>query len=357
MERLFYLLIREDALEEDNVKNKMGFFTQYVKVGARYKHYLSGRAAVPMQVRMSPGGKPKMKAVSKPRKKKNASATGVKAVHEDHPASTNVSSPLRARSAPRVRRTVVESDSDEGELDFFEPIRKAGIPRKNKKHEMGPPITTDDKIAQLDDGHRHVLEDFVEKARDSVSKIMMSRSLRRRPVSDTILREIAIAFPKNRDEMLNVEGMTEEIYQNVGQMLLKLIKAAYVDYDAIMRAQEDLPDEYDDPDVVEISDDDDGFVVDDEGDDNEDEDVEESENSRYFSASAEVDRFNSQSRCLTTEIFHSNCEQCPTSPCLDRNRRVRDSRSQLQGQDQGRRASEVAEVASRKRPKGGILGE
>ena len=314
VERLFYRLISEHALKEVNVPNNMGFPIQYVQVGAQNRDYINGRAQLFLQIRLSPNGKTKSKAKTKTKKNKPGH-TGVKAAIEEHPASTNVSSPLQARAAPRIRRNVVESGSEDDEdCDDFEPVRKAGVPRPRKVREMGPPITTDEKIAQLNDEHRHILTDFVEKARQSVSKIMAAKSLRRRPVSDTVLREIGIAFPKTRPELLNVEGMTEDICQIVGTPLLRLIKLASKDYDAIMGGYEDLPAEERGEDVVEISDDeDDGFIVPDgqEESEDEDDDVEESENSHYFSATAEVDDFNSRSEWPPLKTFDAN--QSPVS--------------------------------------------
>ena len=314
VERLFYRLITEGALKEENIKNTYGFPIQYVKLGNRYQNYLNGKATIEIQIRLSPTGKAKAKPKTKKKKKSN---TGVKAAFDDGPASTMVSSPLQARSAPRVRRQIVESDSEsESELDYFEPVRKAGVPKKRQSREMGPPITIDHRIAELDEGHRHVLQDFMEKARDSVGKIMRSKSLRRRPISDTVLREVAIALPKTQKELQDIEGMDDDTYQNVGSALLKLSKSAYNDYNAIKEAQGELPDGLVDPDVVEISDDEgDDFVVPDGEEDSGEESDEASENSRYFSASAEVDKFNSQSRWLPAKTFHADqsaVSQIPT---------------------------------------------
>lgn len=316
VERLFYRLITEGALEEENVKNKSGFPIQYIKLGDQYERYLKGRATVEIQIRLSPTGKPKARP-DKKKKKARTRNTGVKAAIEESPASTNVSSPLQARSAPRVRRAIVHSDSEgESELEFFEPVRKAGIARKAKSREIGPPITLDEQIARLDKGHRHILQDFMERARDSVSKIMVSKSLRRRPVSDTMLRKIAIALPMDQQEMLDIEGMDGDIYQNVGPMLLRLSKSAQNDYAAIKMAQGEVSDEAEGQDVVEISDDDDdGFVVPDDEEFSEDEGAEALESSRYFSASVEVDKFNSQSRWLPSKTFHADqilVSQIPT---------------------------------------------
>ena len=318
VERLFYRLITERALEEENIKNTSGFPIQYVKLGTRYEQYLRGKATVEIQIRLSPTGKPKARP-AKAKKKKNAgtSNTGVQAVIEEGPASTNISSPLQARCARRVRRPVVESDSEgESELDYFEPVRKAGVPMKAKSRQMGPPITLDEQIARLDDEHRHIFQDFMEKARDSVGKVMVSKSLRRRPISDTVLRKIAIALPKTQEDMLDIEGMDEDTYQNVGAVLLRLSSSAHDNYTAIKVALGQVPNDSAGQAVVEISDDEyDGLVVPGNQEDSGEEGAEASESSRYFSVSAKVDNFNSQSRWLSSKTFYADqilVSQIPT---------------------------------------------
>jgi bloom syndrome protein len=203
---------------------------------------------------------------------------------------------------------VVESGSeeeDEEQLSYFGPVRKAGVPRARKTEEMGPPITTDEKMALLDPSHLHILKNFVDEARATIRKVMEMKGHRRRAVTDTVLREIAIAFPQTKEEMLLVEGMTEDTYQIVGPALLRLIQQARKNYDAIKRAQDDLPETWGgeddvDNDIVEISDDDEAADEDDAADEFDDSefedlDLDESESSRYFSASSSVQQFNKQS--------------------------------------------------------------
>lgn len=291
VDRLFQRLVMEEALIEYQHKNKMGFPTQYVKLGPRYQQFLTGRASLQLQCRISPRGKSKAKTATKTKKKAN---TGVAAAADDLPASTNVSSPLQSREAPRLsrRRQVVESDS-EGDSDF-EPIRQAGRAKATKKRSLGPPITIDEKLANLDDMHRHILDDFVEKARKAVKKIMMNRDLRRNSISDSMLREMVIDFPATKDNLLGIRGMSDDLCEVYGSELLKLIEVAQSNYLAIKDAQGD--DEFyagaGQDGVFEISDDNDDFVVDDDFDEVDDES--QGENSQYFRASADVQGFNNR---------------------------------------------------------------
>ncbi|ETN39244.1 uncharacterized protein HMPREF1541_05467 [Cyphellophora europaea CBS 101466] len=295
VDRLFYRLAAEEAIEEYQLQNRMGFPTQYVRPGRLWDAFDRGSSKLTMQCRVSPRSKAKAKAPAKGKKKKVS--TGVEAASDNYPALTNVSSPLQARTAPRLARKqrIVESDSDEDSQ--FEPVRRAGVAQPTRKRGLGPPITIDQKLANLDEMHQHVLEDFVERARDVVQKVMIENNMRRRAISDTMLREMAIEFPRTEGELLRINGMTEDYLSIYGPDLLRLIETAHSNYLAIKSAQEDEAND-DGPgraEFVEISDDEDDFIVDDDDDDDDDKsDASPSGRSRYFDAGNDVEQYNRQ---------------------------------------------------------------
>jgi bloom syndrome protein len=303
VERIFQRLLSEDVLEEYSVMNAMRFPTAYIKLGPNYKDFENARRSLKIQVRVeSPKGKAKEKSPGK--------KDGRKRGAEDYPESTNISSPIQARSRakPTGGKQRQENNADvESDIDYFEPIREHGVPRRSKTRELGPPITTDQKMAKLNPTHRHVVNDFVESAKKSLKGIMLSMSLRRQPVTDTQLREMAITFPQNSQELLQIEGMDEDKLARYGPRLLKLVKEAHNNYEAIMRAQEDKPDDPNHKNVVEISsDEDDDFINDEDEFDmsQSDVDFDDTETSQYFSApDPEVERFNAQS-----ETTQATCE-------------------------------------------------
>ena len=296
VERIFQRLLSEDALEEYNVMNKMGFPTAYIKLGPNFKDFENGRKPLKIQVRVkSPKGKEK---AAEPPKRKTRTA-------EDYPVSTNISSPIETRQTrPRGKLTQgirpglpeVEEDSD---IDYFEPVREKGVPRRSRTRELGPPITTDEKMERLNATHRHIVDDFVGTAKKALQDIMFAKSLRRQPITDTQLREMAITFPQNDQELLMIEGIDEYKLATYGRLLLRLVKEAHNNYEAIMRAQEDIPNDPNHKNVVEISSDDEDFINDgDEFDMSQSEiDFDDTETSQYFSApDPDVERFNAQSR-------------------------------------------------------------
>lgn len=153
-ERLFYRLLGEDALAEDNVINRQAFAIQYILPGRRAAEFENGQRQMKLQVRVSPNGK------SKAARQTQKSRTS----NQGDPQSTMLSSPIQSAKDRRHARTQqrrARADSDEAsESDGFEPIREVGKKRQHNARELGPPITSDQKMDQLDHLHRAVVEDF-----------------------------------------------------------------------------------------------------------------------------------------------------------------------------------------------------
>lgn len=155
-ERLFQRLLSEGALREENVVNSKRFATQYVKIGRRAAEFETGRRELKLQVRLSP------------RKNTSRSNSGN---NDDHPQSTNVSSPVQSANQRRLARfqhRAGDSDDDDSESadsDGFEKIRVAGKSRQERKRLLGPPITEDGDFSRLDPLHQTIAEDFMYYAK------------------------------------------------------------------------------------------------------------------------------------------------------------------------------------------------
>ncbi|KIV82834.1 hypothetical protein PV11_04907 [Exophiala sideris] len=298
VERLFYRLVSEDALAQYNVTNKSGFATQYANLGPNAQVFEDGRRPMKLQVLTSPRNKTKGKAKPQVRKKAKAN-TGVAAATDYYPASTNVSSPMQPLSRRRLMQQSPTSSDDDFVVQSSEEDDVVSGKRKKKMDEFGPPITTDENLGTLNETHQHILSDFVERARKEIDAIMIRKSLRQRPITDRVLREIAIKFPTSDKELKQVMRLNPDMYKIFGPTLLRLITTAHNDYEAIMRAQEDRPDDPNHATVVEISDDEFGGV-----DDvaESDFDPEETESSHYFSVADEVSRFNERMSQIQTSV-------------------------------------------------------
>ena len=158
-----------------------------MKLGKNCDDFTEGRRKLKIQVRISPNGKAKASKQASKRR-----ATGVQAARREYPQSTNVSSPIQAASRRRqvqregenqkferalhrngyARDNFVISDDEaqnfeenNEEEDEFEHIREAGRPQRTSRRQLGPPITTDEKLGRLNQTHRMVVEDFMIHAR------------------------------------------------------------------------------------------------------------------------------------------------------------------------------------------------
>jgi bloom syndrome protein len=266
IERLFARLLSEDVIGEDNVVNKMGFANQYVILGSKCREYESGRKRFHLQIKNTP--RPKAKAS----KKKSAADRGTKrakkresAAPPELPLSTNVSSPIQAASSRKKPKQPARGDTyangylrddfvvsgpedeeygvtDDESSDAFEPVRIAGQPRAEKTKSLGPPITSDDLMATLDDVHRTLVESFVTSARKVAKDISLDKSLRAVPFSDTVLRQMAIRFTETTDEMLDIPGIDATKVHLYGKRFCKMVQDCRRSYEDLTGQQEDAPD-------------------------------------------------------------------------------------------------------------------
>lgn len=328
LERLFYRLLADDAIREANVVNKLGFANQYVMLGKNCDQYTArGNQRLHMQVRTSPRGKPTV-----PPKKKTKSDSGVgqaksrkKAVGSmpppDLPQSTNVSSPIQAASRRKKASKsgnkpsagldrhangyyhdgfVVEDPEDGGygngtddqsSDDAFEPVRVKGKPPRDKARRLGPPITSDTTMDGLDEVHRMLVESFVEGARRKAKEIMLHKSLRAVPFTDTMLRQMAIHFTTTEDQMLQIPGIDPERVRLYGKHFCKMLKETKSSYEDMMAQNEQQPDPNAQNVIDLVSEDEDDYGSFEASDLEEEE---EGEPSAYFQPSKDVQAFNAR---------------------------------------------------------------
>ena len=330
IERLFYRLVAEDAIREENVMNKGGFANQYVALGRNCDEYRPGRRRLEMQIRTTARAKPTIPPKKKKRKKsageesakQRKKAAGSMAPPE-LPLSTNVSSPIQAATTRKkaskstnkstrgemhangyCRDNFVISDlesnnhadsDDEGSSEgAFEPVRVKGQPRRERTKNLGPPITSDKLMDSLDDIHRVLVDSFVDGAREEAKKLMLNRNLRVVPFTDTMLRYMAIRFTETEDQMLQIPGINPEKVELYGKYFCKMVKNSRRSYEEMMGQGEQQPD----PnarnviDLVSDSDDEDEYGSLDASDLEVEED--EGEPSAYFPHPREVQAFNAR---------------------------------------------------------------
>ena len=183
---------------------------------------------------MNQGSKPK------PRANKNANS------RQDFPQSTNVSSPVQA--AAKRRNTQRAKASKHFDLSHIHSIGKDHVMRddgesfyesqddsddafqtvdEQSRRPLGPRITTDEKFASLNSTHQLVVEDFMVHAASESKKVgprlfmpvsfdrptderqlLLEKGLRAQPFTETILREMAITFPRSKQEPIQIDTGT-----------------------------------------------------------------------------------------------------------------------------------------------------
>lgn len=282
VERLFYRLVNEDALKIDHQTNGHGFPLEYLKLGRRCEEFERGHSKVQFQVRLGSSKKSRSKPTKiKSKRKKNAATNSDN--DADFPPPTMLSSPVAARrkSSTKSRSAPIVVPSESEGDDDFEPVRQAGRAIHRRQHEPGPPITIDQRIAQLDEAHRSVLELFVKDTRDALRNVEMNFGLRQKLISDTVLREIGIELPTTAESLSRFEGMTEDKLKICSKVVLARTQAAQQDLQALRLAMGD------DAELV----DDGGGLGQEDSSEGDCEDEEETTNSAYFSAPNEVSAF------------------------------------------------------------------
>lgn len=354
VERLFHRLVSERALAENNVVNRSGFPTTYVKLGTESSRFERG---VRLELQVCVGSKRAKEPPTKRQKKTKADPSmeeqskwkktvGSRAL----PVSTNISSPLVAApermkkhqpSKPDLNNYRYDAnmpdDSGDDEYDnesedssdafgeIMGPVREAEEQPKSRKRVLGPPITSDKVMDGLSDIHQMVVDEFVSLARTESEKLMSKKSIRNAPFSDTILRQMAIDFTVTTEQMRQIRGINVEKVDLYGRYFIGLVKQCQKSYDGMMAQAEDIPMDHNLRNVVNlISDDED---EDEYGDDFEasdlERDEEEGEASGYFKGNdPKVQAFNDGIKALA---FQTQSRKPPSKPAGGKKRKSKHS--------------------------------
>jgi bloom syndrome protein len=120
---------------------------------------------------------------------------------------------------------VVNDDDFGGD---FPPVRVAKTLKGGAKaRALGRPITSDERVAELDDEQSCTFIDFMTGARKLRKDIMAEKGLRGEPIfNDIVLQEIGLELPTNLDEMRAIPGIRSEMVDRHGRRFLTLIKNA-----------------------------------------------------------------------------------------------------------------------------------
>ena len=196
-----------------------------------------------LDIRLSPAGKKSMK---QPPRSKTQRKNKKRDTEQDAQPSTNVSSPIRRKS----RRQIVQHDDSDGS-DAFEPapdltsngyqlddfvVDDSGDDYKPEESRFGgsfEPSTPSTRTSNTNSGslslgslspdRRAAAEGIIAASQLQCRSIMMSKSLRSQPFSDTILQEFALRNTKTKNDMLTIPGINPDMVRLYGDIFLKIV--------------------------------------------------------------------------------------------------------------------------------------
>jgi bloom syndrome protein len=174
----------------------------------------------------------------------------------------------------------VASDDED---DAFEPMSNRRHRREDTPgDDLGPPITIDQRMANLPDIHRDVISDFVEKAKELEENLRNRTGVRKPFFTEANFREMAIKWTVTPTEMMQIPDINVERVKTYGSHFVKLVTQCYTSYDQMMAKQEDGQRDVDTnhQNVIDLISDDEDY-----GSDNGDEEAileAEQEGSKYF---------------------------------------------------------------------------
>lgn len=198
-----------------------------------------------------------------------------------------VSSPAAPRRKP-AKKLGHDGDGDEAFDEFvisdnednaFEPL-----PRRRQRREetpqLGPPITTDEKMASLPGIHRVFVTQFIEAAKGLDEKIRNKAGLRRPLFTEANFREMAIVWTVTLDDMMQIQDINVDRVKTYGPQFIPLLERFSQNYNRAFNDQDDrVIDKREN--VIDLVSDEEDY---DDGDEDEDEEavLEAEQGSKYF---------------------------------------------------------------------------
>ncbi|RKF61764.1 putative qde3-like protein [Erysiphe neolycopersici] len=222
LERIFYRLILENALIEENVVNKGSFTNQYIKLGPNSRDFMTGKRKVHLDVPVE------------------ISISSKTSIERAYPTSTILTSPIPdvTRKRKRLRKSIsIQEKSYESasENDFGRNTATRTSARdRQEKPKFGPPITVDEQLAKLPDLHREIVHNFVDQAKAIEEKLRNKMGARKPFFSDSNFREMAISWPMTIPDMKVISNINTDRVDAYGKYFIPLVKHFYQSYNEIM---------------------------------------------------------------------------------------------------------------------------
>ncbi|POS85601.1 hypothetical protein EPUL_002140 [Erysiphe pulchra] len=223
LERIFYRLILENALIEENVVNKGSFTNQYIKLGPNSRDFMTGKRKVHLDVPVE------------------ISISSKTSAERTYPTSTILTSPIPdvTRKRKRLRKSISLQDkryesASENDFGRNTATRISARDRQQESPKFGPPITVDEQLAKLPDLHREIVHNFVDQAKAIEEKLRNKMGARKPFFSESNFREMAISWPMTIPDMKVISSINIERVDAYGKYFIPLVKHFYQIYNEIM---------------------------------------------------------------------------------------------------------------------------
>jgi len=146
--------------------------------------------------------------------------------------STILTSPLApqkrhatSRSSKTSRQNNLVDSSFHDDEDAFEPVKSRNKARERPYNDnLGPPITTDERMEALSELHRVYVVQFVDEAKKKIESIRNSQALRKSFFTEAHLREMAIDWTVRLQDMRSIPGIDKDAVDRWGEHLIPIVK-------------------------------------------------------------------------------------------------------------------------------------
>ncbi|RAL63499.1 hypothetical protein DID88_003919 [Monilinia fructigena] len=226
IERLIEKLIQFGGLQFRAVKNRGGFHNDFVFLGSRYKQYMSRNLKLLLQIKVSNSPHPP-----------SGKTTKSKANKQTQPSSTLLTSPItQTQRSKKGKGRFIEEDIDVSDEEFhpstysqhdafatsdgvetseddaFEPVRGRSRSMRGGRQadHLGSPIRADYEMENLNEPHKIVVDEFVEKAKKLEESTRNNNGHRKPYFTELEFRQMAIHWTISIAEMSRIPGINKE---------------------------------------------------------------------------------------------------------------------------------------------------
>ncbi|TAQ90486.1 hypothetical protein B7494_g1178 [Chlorociboria aeruginascens] len=214
------------------------------RLGPNNQGFLSGRQKLSLhEVVSAPGAgrrnPPKPKKQTAGQRTTNDEVIGRNTTYPSTILTSPVAAP-RGRDSRKRRAEAIEDEdfvtSDDGEEEAFAPVQtsKRWPPEGQVPPQIGPRITTDERMEQIPDVHREMVDQFVNEAK-KLEESIRNRLSRRKPLfTESDFREMAINWTVSLSEMRDIPDIDPEAVKKFGHKFIPLVQSLHASYVEMM---------------------------------------------------------------------------------------------------------------------------